>query len=520
LGEKCALDGALERVRAFPGCEKAALFAGAGFDALAAAAGWRCPAGVEVVSTPVWTRKNFLERLSSLSAGFDLTFFCWADAPFLDPALAGALAERHVRYAAEYSYADGWPYGFAPELLAPGVAGILAKISGDDAGPVGRETLFQVIEKDINAFDIETEISPVDLRQYRLSFTADSKRNTLLVTRFAEAGFGGAADAERFVSERPDLLRTLPAFYGIQTSGACPQECALCPYPAVRRHAGAAAGDAALDGGAGGFIDPARFESLLDRIAAFSGDAVIDLSLWGEFSLHPRKLDLIDMVLARPDLSLIIETSGLGWSTAELEVIAGKAAAAFRPPLPWTAPAGRLSWVVSLDAATEARYAAVRGAGFGRAVETATALIRLFPRDAFVQALRVEGAEDDIEQFYRFWKETAGTEQVIIQKYDDFAGALPRKQAADLSPIERRPCWHLLRDMSVFMDGRVPRCREDVAALTDGAARDVAHRIMGNVFEEPLETIWGRGMEWYRGHCSRTYPEMCAGCDEYYTFNF
>ena len=156
----------------FPGAEKTLFFGIEG----------ECPSlppGVQAVKRPLWTKKSLLEEIALAASGYDLVYFAWADCPLLDAALAEALARRHINYAAEYSYADGWPYGFAPEVLAPETAGILAKIIGDDDGPVERDALFSVIQKDINAFDIETEISPVDLRHYRLSLSTDSKRNRL-----------------------------------------------------------------------------------------------------------------------------------------------------------------------------------------------------------------------------------------------------------------------------------------------------------------------------------------------------
>jgi spiro-SPASM protein len=167
-----------------------------------------------------------------------------------------------------------------------------------------------------------------------------------------------------------------------------------------------------------------------------------------------------------------------------------------------------LSWIVSLDAADSGRYREIRGPGFAEAAECARILARLFPRDSYVQALRVKGAEDDIEQFYRFWKDAGAN--VIIQKYDDFCGALPKLQATDLSPVKRQPCWHLMRDMSVLMDGSVPVCRE-----TPGGAEP-----LGNAFTENLSTIWDRGAPLYREHCDHHYRGPCAECDEYYTFNF
>ncbi|MDR2536141.1 MAG: spiro-SPASM protein [Treponema sp.] len=460
-------------------------------------------ASYEVIKSPQWTKKSLLDTLARLSQGFDLTYFAWADCPFLDPELTKTIAERHLRYVAEYSYSDGLPYGLSPELLAPGVAAILSKILGDNDGPVERDALFSVIQKDINAFDIETVISPVDLRRHRLSLTADSKRNLLLLSRFAEAGFSGPQDAERFIREKPELLRTLPNFYPIQVSAACPQTCSLCPYP--RFNAANIPLHERKD-----FLDPVAFVELLDAICAFSEDGIIDLSLWGELSLHPEKMHLIRSVLSRPNLSLIIETSGIGWKTGELEALAeearqGQVRKNQQPPL---------SWILSLDAHDPQRYREIRGSGYPEAMETAKTLLRLFPKDAYMQAVRVKGAEDDIEEFYRSWKD-AGS-QIIIQKYDYFCGSLPELRAADLSPIKRCPCWHLMRDMPILIDGRVPLCREDLAVLA-GAAEG---RILGNIFSDSLETIWARGEKFYREQCKAEYTGICAGCDEYYTYNF
>ncbi|MDR2494971.1 MAG: spiro-SPASM protein, partial [Spirochaetaceae bacterium] len=404
--------------------------------------------------------------------------------------------DRHLRYAADYAYADGWPYGLAPETLAPGLAATLARIIRDDEdGPVERDAVFSVIQKDINAFDIETAIAPVDLRGHRLSFTADSKRNLLLLSRFSAAGAAGSESVRALVEERPALLRTLPNFYPIQAARPCPQSCAFCPYPARSQ---------ALPPEVPDFLDPGLFADLLDRIVAFSGDGVVDLSLWGELSLHPKKTALIQSVLDRPSLSLIIETSGIGWKAGELEE-AARAAAGAKARENRQAP---LSWIVSLDTRDPKRYGEIRGRGYAEAQETAGTLARLFPKDAYMQAVRVKGAEDDVELFYRFWKDAGAN--TIIQKYDGFCGALPDLRAADLSPLRRHPCWHLQRDMPVLLDGTVPACREDLACGL----------VLGNVFSEPLERVWERGEERYRAHGSGEYAGICAECDEYYTYNF
>jgi spiro-SPASM protein len=495
---------ALKKAAAFPSVVKITVLAAEDFDESL------LPRGVErieLVREASWNVKTFLYALAKAGEGFDLSYFAWADTPFLDPKLAGAIAGRLLGNAAEYAYADGWPDGLAPEVLSPGTAGILAKINGDNEARVERDTIFTVLQKDINAFDIETEIAPEDLRQHRLNLAASSKRNLLLLRRFWEAGLSEAKHtsqaAPKIIVNKPALLRTLPAFYPIQVTSACPQRCSICPYPKFKGFtlADSAAKNDFL------YLGLEDFTLLLDKIVDFSGDAVIDLSLWGEPALHPQKTELVRAVLARPELSLVLETSGIGWQREDIELLASEAEAA----APRKNGMAALSWIVSLDSNDEAEYRKLRGEGFGKAIENARSIVSLFPKDGYVQAVRRRGNEIDIEKFYRYWKENGAN--VIVQKYDSFCGVLPELSAADISPVKRNPCWHLMRDMTVLLDGSVPVCR---AASIDEAA----HAPLGNALNEDLETIWHRGETLYERHCAENYGESCAKCDEYYTFNF
>ena len=498
---------AVEQAKKFPGTGKIVLLASYGdFSFLN---------GVQVEQRDNWTKRTLLERISELQAGFDLAYFAFADCPFLDPVLGGNVAGRHTRYSAEYSYADGWPYGLASETLSPGTAGILSKITGDDDGKIERDILFSVIQKDINNFDIEAEISSVDLRCRRINLCADSKRNLLLLKNFFNAAGGkipSANEVEKIVIEKPEILRTLPSFFPVQVYGGCPQKCLLCPYPLITDSAGRR-----------DFMDCGKFETLLDNIAAFCGDAVIDLSLWGELSLHPDKLKLIEAVVSRSELALVIETTGIGWKIDELEKcanIAGNAIASNaiasndiarneglrKNPLP------AISWIVSLDTLDQQKYARLHGQGFAEAENCAKKLLSLFPADSYVQAVRVKGSEDDTEKFYRYWKENAPNSEknIIIQKYDCFCGKLEKMQGSDISPVTRDPCWHIMRDLPVLIDGTVPLCREDLENT----------RVLGNVFTDSLETIWNNGFLYYKEHTLKNYSGLCVECDEYYTYNF
>lgn len=441
---------------------------------------------------------------SGTGSTVDFVWWAWADAPLLDADLAGRMFERHSHWYAEYTNADGWPAGFAPELVNRASLDALAWIAREDGEEVDRDLLFQVLQKDINAFEIETELSTVDLRPRRLSFFADSRRNWLLIERFLSHGYTRVEDTISFVDDHPQDLRTLPAYVSIQTNGRCSQNCTLCPWPKWSREQGGLLPTERSDS-----MALEDFKLILDKVVSFAGDAVIDLSLWGEAAHHPDIVGIVQAVLDRPSLSLLIETSGIGWQDGCIEAILEAAKAA--PPrsgFPGSSRPGPLSWIVSMDAKDPARYRALRGDGQVEAVACAEKLLTLAPKSLWVQALRLDDGEEDLEAFWRHWKDRGA--QVIIQKYDFFAGWLPQRRAADLSPLKRQPCWHLMRDVSVLVDGTVPLCREDLGRRSPA----------GNILKEAMENIWkGSGQLW-ESHASGIWPAHCTECDEYYTWNY
>lgn len=442
---------------------------------------------IEQVIKEKWTEEELFSVFKNYSEECENIFYYWGDYPLLDRGMTEKMYRNHLKYFAGYTFADGYPLGLSPEILRSSDIEKLFNLSRGADGPINRGSIFKILQKDINAFDIETEISPVDLRMYRISLSCDNKRNSLQLKKLIDRGIRDSSSLLEKIESCKDVLRSVPAYYQIQITDSCPQTCSYCPF-----------GEEATAPENCKSMDLTLYSGLLDKIVRLSDDAHISLSAWGEPSLHDSIISLIRETVNHESLTLVLETSGLGWKEEDLLEIAaiGKDSG------------GRIQWIISLDALDRDVYKQLRGKGYDEAWRTAHKLLELFPGNCWIQAVRMTENEVNLEDFYRFWKEK--TEKIIVQKYDWFCGVREQKKITDLSPLNRNSCWHIKRDMFIRLNGDVPLCREDLKG----------EYLLGNVFKEDLESIWSKGEKYYFDHLNGEYSPLCRKCDEYYTFNF
>lgn len=410
--------------------------------------------------------------------------FAFFDQPFLNAELTERMITRHRSYRAEYTIADGYPAGLSPEIVSGHAVAHLASLASDTS-LIDRRGLFPIVQKDINRLDVETELSAIDQRLMRLHLSVDTAANLKLCENLAPGAPSAIDEWAAHAETRREQHRTLPRFVSIQVIEQEVQRLAYSPYPAMRE-------DVLAPGRVMGL---SRFEDLVDRIDAFSPEAVVHLSLWGEIALHPDAIGLFRAVLSRPRLRLLVETSGVGWESARADEL-------------FALDSRRFTLIVGLDSNDPERYERVRGDGFHEAQSFARAAVDRLGDRAFVQAVRSDLTEPSLDAFYREWHEL--TPNVIIEKYDDFCGTLPGRKIGDISPLDRFPCWHLERDLYVLVDGRVPLCREDL---------DASHPL-GNVFTDGMSPVWEAGAPRFAEHVRGEWRGICEQCDEYYTFNF
>lgn len=446
----------------------------------------------------------------------ETALFSFIDLPFLDKKLSEKILDSHITYKSEYTFADGYPYGFAPEALNAGTIGILAELSKTSQAslcekPVTRDAIYNLIKIDINSFDVETVIADSDWRLLRLAFHCGTRDNFLqckaLVHAASKEDYEDVEKLSALTAKNPACLKTVPGFYNIQIAGKMNFDSIYLPYcKAYEEKNGKSALSADSD-----LMPFEKISLLIEKIAAFSQNAVISLSAWGQPLCHPDFIKIVEKILSYPGLSLFFETDGLGVTSDLAQSLAKVAEAAPVRTHQWQ----KIMIAVTLDAASESTYQKIHKNAPENAFQTAVNAVALLqnalPGCVYPQFVRMNENEAELEAFFRYWNEKSNPSggNLIIQKYDNFAGLLPDCKPADLSPLERNPCWHLRRDFTILSNGEVPQCR---ACVLSGS--------LGNAFTQPLEEIWRKNDELLENHINRKYCEKCEKCDEWYTFNF
>jgi len=436
------------------------------------------------------TAHFFFNACSDEGLGCTDLFIAPLEAPFIDVNGVKELYLQHSKYKAEYSFAEGYPDFIFPQILNIGLCDILSQFSKDDERIIRHDFVFDIIKKDINSYDIETYIAPEDVRMLKLKFIVETKRDKLLCQNFI------GITAENYSQMiKPLRLKTLPRYYMIEISTS--SEYQPIYRPVVK--------DKTL-------MSYEDFSLIIEKIVAFSDDAIISLSLYGDPLEHPQLEDMVKKVLSYPNLSVLIETYGTTKNAKEkLNGIKDLVhTSSMRPGL--TSP---LYWITFIDAINPNTYSKVYNVDeekgkelLAKANEVAELAKVYFGENAFVQIVRMNENEDDLENFYRTWKEK--NIGVIIQKYDHFCTLLPDRRVADLSPLKRMPCRHINREMCISSNGDVLICREDVAH----------QNVLGNAKKEALDDIWKRFDEKCIKQSNLEFGDLCESCDEYYTYNF
>lgn len=456
-----------------------------------------------------WTASCLCEEIYNIceKCGEEDAVLGFADRPFYNVCLTNELVELHTKYKAEYTFADGYISGTSPVIVNKGASKIIAEL-GKEGGlqassgqrlvteileTDGACPVFSILQGDINSFEIETVIAQEDFRILRADLSVSKKinriacQNAFEIVKKTGSDFS-KIDAETFCGElknKLSVLKTVPAFYNIQ----------LCSEKEK--------------------MSLENFKKLVKNADDFSEGAYFSLSAFFDATKadalsHPDFVECVKTVLGNENNSVFIETDGKNVTEDLLKKLSSELDSN-------KLDAKRIFWAVEIAPGGDFANGLSSVDDGSQYIEKVSVLNKYFPHNVYPQFTRTQKTENSLENFYRYWskKESESEGNVLIQKFNNYCGAITElSKTADLSPLDRNPCWHLRRDMTILCDGTVPMC------MQSGIFNTSKENVFGNVFIDSLEKIWEKSDSETENHINKNYCQLCRKCDEYYTFNF
>ncbi len=424
---------------------------------------------------------SFWKRLFS-ETGAEHVVRIPADSPFLDASIVNEMIDLHLKYLSEYTYSENLPQGFSCEIMGRELVESIPQ-SLEKMLPLG-----EVVRSNINQFDVELFYKEPDIRDTRISFRLSNPRDRRIMENIAEmtGDIPPYAKIRDILNSNPGVLFVGPSYVEIEITGRCELDCVFCHRTKLKNEHGD--------------MDTALFRKICADLGAFSLPYSICLGGSGEPMMHDRFYEIMEIALSdRLCANLIVETNGI------------YAGANFKNFL-LDRNDGRIKVIANINGLDGETYRLLHGKDYFDVVHQNICSLRDALPDTgslYVQIMKINETEPFLDRYYDFWEKAKIP--IVLQKQNTFCGLIEDRRYSDLSPLDRVPCWHLQRDLTVLADGAVAFCRQDA----DGV------HARGNVKETSLRELWNDSLnaflQDYKGDYRRN-PD-CASCDEWYTFN-
>lgn len=431
---------------------------------------------------------ELLPALYKASLGYDAICIGYIDSPFYCQKENLRLLKNFLQYRGDFGFGDDFPQGVLFEIVRREILPILENLRKQSHISVSRNLFQDLIQKDVNMFDLENLYAKTDLRTFRLSFFCDNQQDSLvtfsLINKIQSLGktFNKNfffEDLANLILENRNVLRYIPKYYEIQISTIKQQECIYSPPQSKET-----------------FLPFEKYKIMLEKIQQFCDNPVIGINGNEDPLGNPDFFSIIEKNL-QENVTCLVETP-LAGATAEIV----KKLLQFEDHK-------NFLLILFIDAIEESLYRKIRPytkTEFAQIMYFAEQILLTRPQNTYVQITKMDKNFEHIPAFYKHF--TQFTSNIIVQKYNHYRNILPERRINPMKPFHPIDCWHLKRDLFIHPEGEVTVCKQDIKK----------EFVLGNLQNEKIETIFKEGEHFFEKHIQGW--EFCKSCDENYTYNF
>lgn len=419
----------------------------------------------------------YLKNIYDMSLGYEDIIYIPSDMPLIDIEETLKLADIHKENIAYYSYGENYPLGIVPFIIRrQSFERLFSIIKNNDIKP-SKDAITKLVFIDPNFFEIEILISKYDMRYYRLSLFADSKRNSLLVKRLIECE--NYECIVKTVMENPNIRRTLPAYIELDINAAQNVKRIESPIFSESKES----------------MTLKDFKIIYEKLLDFAGDLHISIGSFYEPLINDESLDIVEYAIQNKNINVYLETNALLLS----ESVAKRLIALQKD---------NLYIIIHLDTVDEKVYKSIYESGD---LKTTLSNIDYYllrePKNAYLQITKQTLNFDYLASYYKYFERYKVN--IIMQKYSTYRGSIKDYRVGDLSPLINTGCFHLARDLYIDVTGDIRICKYDVK-------KEI---VFGNIFKDDISNIWNKCDSYYKDNVLKKLS-FCDNCDDWYLYNF
>jgi MoaA/NifB/PqqE/SkfB family radical SAM enzyme len=275
-----------------------------------------------------------------------------------------------------------------------------------------------------------------------------------------------------------------PAVILIDNCSACNLRCSMCDHKNIRKYRKIQ------------IMDFGLYQRLIKEIAQQNSDVRVWEIFFGDPFLCRDMPERIAYAKRAGLRDVVLNTNGVLMTPDKSEAVIR---------------AGLDAMYVGIDGATKETYNKIRiGGDFDKALDNVLCYRDLLAgcgngnQQLYVQFVVSDINEHEVDAFKAFWSERRVN--VKIRPKVSWAGLVGADNLFSNTEVDRKPCYWLMRTMSICADGRVALCAVDLHCRVP----------CGNACDESLTELWqGKLREFRAMHKEGRFgelPEMCRNC--------
>ena len=429
---------------------------------------------------------NYLNNIFNESENYDNIVYIPSNMPLFNIDETVKLTKIHEENIAYFSYGENYPLGIVPIIIRRTAFEKLFNIIKTKNIKPSENAINNIVFVDPNFFEIEILISNHDMRYYRLSFFADSKRNNILIKKLINNK--SYDDIVNLIEKDPSIRRTLPSYIEIDITN---RQNAVNKYLLKSEVFKAELSKEEKN------ITLEEFKTIYDKLYDFCNDFHMSIGSHYEPLFNKDIFEILDYATSNKSVNIYLETNASLLDSEKAKRL-----------ISLQAERNNLHVIIHLDTVDENVYNKIyEDADIKTIISNIDYYLLREPKNTYLQIVKQKDNFDYLASYYKYFDKYKI--EIIMQKYYTYRGIVDDNRVGDMAPLINVGCWHLARDLFIDSYGDIYICRFDINKENK----------IDSIYNSSLENIWSALDKYYNDNVFKNI-DFCKNCDEWYLYNF